>query len=266
MIDDILPLIPEHVTYVEPFFGGGAIFWAKIPSEIEVINDINGNVVNFYRVLKTKPKMLTRMIVGTPHSRSEYEKAMKVLRSRDSNVLRRAWAFWMTTQHGFSGGICGWAYGIKKNRNSKVKGKRDFFETNYRMYAERLAKVQIECEDALSVIERYDSANTFFYIDPPYVGAFMNHYRGYKFKDFRNLIELLKKIKGKFILSIGDVGAEIVRKMQVDWIELCFVKQMCAPLKRDKVEARMEYVFMNFDHKNDFNLTLFDGVEDAKWI
>ncbi|MDT8337183.1 MAG: DNA adenine methylase [Candidatus Izemoplasmatales bacterium] len=69
MIKDILPLIPKHKLYVEPFFGGGAVFWAKEKSNTEVINDVNMNIVNFYEVLKHSYFELRKKIEATPHSR-----------------------------------------------------------------------------------------------------------------------------------------------------------------------------------------------------
>ena len=69
MLKHILPIIPTHKVYVEPFFGGGAVFWAKEQSEIEVINDYNGNVVNFYEQLKTNFKELKNLVDATPYSR-----------------------------------------------------------------------------------------------------------------------------------------------------------------------------------------------------
>lgn len=68
----IISKIPEHTTYCEPFLGGGAVFWQKQPSKVEIINDLNGEVVNFYRVLKTQFPELQERIQATPHSRQCY--------------------------------------------------------------------------------------------------------------------------------------------------------------------------------------------------
>lgn len=94
MLNDILPLIPEHSIYVEPFFGGGAVFWAKEPVKCEIINDVNGNITNFYEVLKHDFFKLREKIEATLHSRDIYKKALVVyelpwLFER----VERAWAF-----------------------------------------------------------------------------------------------------------------------------------------------------------------------------
>lgn len=113
MIGDILPLIPEHKIYVEPFFGGGAVFWAKEPSEAETINDVNMNIVNFYEVLKHDYFNLRRKVESTLHSRETYKKAMIVydcpwLFAEDPVI--RAWAFWVVANQGFATMIGTWGY------------------------------------------------------------------------------------------------------------------------------------------------------------
>jgi DNA adenine methylase len=78
MAQHILPLIPKHRIYTEPFFGGGAIFFSKEQSEVEIINDLNGEVVNFYRVITTDFWRLNELIQSTLLSREQYEEAMVI--------------------------------------------------------------------------------------------------------------------------------------------------------------------------------------------
>ena len=90
----LLPLIPEHRLYCEPFFGGGALYFAKEPSKVEVINDKNGEVVNFFEQLKWHPKKLKGLIGATLHSRGQYQEAELMYRHpRLFSALQRAWAF-----------------------------------------------------------------------------------------------------------------------------------------------------------------------------
>ena len=79
LTERILSMIPKHRIYCEPFFGGGAVFFAKIPAEIEVINDTNGELINFYRVLKTDYKKLNKEIKGTLHSKEEHQTAEVIM-------------------------------------------------------------------------------------------------------------------------------------------------------------------------------------------
>lgn len=200
MARHILPLIPQHKIYTEAFFGGGAIFFMKEPSEVEVINDINGEIVNFYRIITTDFWRLNELIQGTLHSREQYEEAMVVYNyPKLFDPVKRAWAFWILTNQGYVCKIGSWGY--DKEGSSMVKrldSKKIEFDRTIRT---RLERTQIECNDALKVIESRDSEHTFHYIDPPYSGSNMGHYSGYTDDDFFKLLELLDRISGKFLLS-----------------------------------------------------------------
>ena len=195
----ILPLIPDHRMYCEPFFGGGAVFFSKKPSESEVINDINGEAVNFYRVVQTDFNALEKEIKATLHSRQLYYDALKIYRnSKEHSDLKRAWAFWTLTNQGFSRQIGSWGY---DNTNIITKAQVNKRENFTRIYAERLKTAQVECKDAIKVILRCDSKTTFHYCDPPYFNSDMGHYKGYTEEDFETLLKTLHKLKGKFLLS-----------------------------------------------------------------
>ena len=104
MLKHILTLVPEHKIYIEPFFGGGSLFWAKEPAKCEVINDVNMNLVNFYQVLKNNGAALEMKIKETLHSRETYKKAMLIYDCpwlfADDPVIR-AWAMYVVTNQGF---------------------------------------------------------------------------------------------------------------------------------------------------------------------
>lgn len=200
MINDILPLIPKHEQYVEPFFGGGAVFFAKKPSPHEVINDTLDCAITFYRVLKTRFPELQSMIQATLHSESEYKRAKELLNSEDD--LLKAWAFFALSCLCFSSDMsAGFAQGIRSNTSncaSVTKNKRDNFT---KKYSDRLERTEIFCRDALEIIKLKDTPDTFFYIDPPYVSSDCGHYKGYTTEHFTQLLDLLITIKGKFLLS-----------------------------------------------------------------
>lgn len=202
MLPDLLPRIPEHTLYCEPFLGGGALFWAKDPSRIEVINDMNGELINFYRVVQTRKAQLDMLIAGTLHSQAEYEDACTIYRFPHLfDEVRRAWAIWVGFSQSYSSSIGnGFAFDKTEQRTAK---KVDFARTRFASapYAERLERVTIECGDALAVIKRHDSKDSFFYLDPPYPGTDQGHYCGYSFEDFERLLKRLESLKGKFLLS-----------------------------------------------------------------
>ena len=199
LVDEILPLIPKHKLYVEPFLGGGAVFFAKPKSSAEVINDIDGRVTNFYRVVQTKYDELALMIKGTAHSEIEYKRAKEILKSGNGTDVELAWAFWVQTNMSFGGKLfSGFAYDRYSMSSLRIANKRDSFTEKY---AKRLREVTIFQRDAVEVIRMMDSEDTFFYCDPPYISSDQGHYKGYTQDDFTKLLETLSRIKGKFLLS-----------------------------------------------------------------
>lgn len=238
MLKYILPLIPKHEIYVEPFVGGGAVYWAKEPSAVEVINDTSGEVVNFYHILQTKFRMLLREVQTTLHSRGQFHHAKVIYQYPELfTPLKRAWAFWMLSCQSYSSSLgCGWRY---------VKGVKVVRDTNNRRKAikkelvARLQGTQIECRDALKVIETWDSPNAFFYLDPPYYNANMGHYDGYTLGDFTNLLHRLSKMKGKFLLSSypSDILTEFTKKYGWKTFEVHRALGMRKEGDRKKVEV-----------------------------
>ena len=200
LLKHILPLIPKHKIYVEPFFGGGAVFFAKEPAKVEVINDHNAMVVNFFEQLKTNFDELKEMIDATPYSRTVYKKAMTIYEVPIIfSPKYRAWAFWVATLQGFANQIGSWHSSNKHGKEAgNIANRRIAFT---RDLSDRLSRTQIESKDAVSLIKSLDSPDTFFYVDPPYVGAHQGHYGGYTQEHFNQLLEALANIKGKFLLS-----------------------------------------------------------------
>jgi DNA adenine methylase len=198
---EILPLLPDHHLYCEPFAGGGAVLFAKKPSEIEVMNDTNGELINFYKVVKTQFGKLQKEIRSTLHSRGLHLKARFIYANPDlfSNI-ERAWAIFIMAHQSYSSILDStWSCGVKQHTSEKkFQSKKESFVKEYSM---RLERVQLECRDALEVIATRDSATTLFYCDPPYFNSNMGHYGGYTRDNFEELLALLSKIKGKFLLS-----------------------------------------------------------------
>jgi DNA adenine methylase len=197
----ILGLIPEHRIYCEPFLGGAAIFFAKEPSKVEVINDTNGEIINFYEVLKRDFTALEKEVAISLHSRKMHGHARVIYQTPELfGRIKRAWAIWMLANSSYGCMLDG-GFGydrITGGITKKLANKRLNFTGGY---AARLQNAQIECCDALKIIRSRDSADAFFYCDPPYVGPDQGHYDGYAQEDFDSLLGLLESIKGKFLLS-----------------------------------------------------------------
>lgn len=203
LADKIISMIPTHRIYCEPFFGGGAVFFKKQKSYLEVINDKNDRLITFYRQAATNFDELSEKINNTLCSESDYYKAKDYYNGRvpagDSDV---AWAVFLITNGSFSGSMHGgwkWCNGSSGSHTGVfMRNKRAEFNESLK---NRLQDVQISCRDALSVIKQRDTKDTFFYLDPPYPGCTQGHYTGYTHKDLSDLLEALASIKGKFILS-----------------------------------------------------------------
>jgi DNA adenine methylase len=196
----ILSLIPEHRLYCEPFFGGGAVFFAKSPAKVEIINDSNGELINFYRVIKHDFNALEKEISVSLHSRRQHDQAWVIYRNPDLfDPVKRAWAIWMLASSSYGSELDSiYMYDRKGSLSKKIDNKRQNFSE---IFAERLRCVQIENCDAIRIIKSRDVSDGFFYLDPPYVGTDQGHYDGYTQADFDKLLEILENLKGKFLLS-----------------------------------------------------------------
>lgn len=234
MTQTILQLIPNHEVYTEAFFGGGAIFFAKQPVKSEVINDNNNLVVNFYEVVQTDFENLKTKIENTPFSRTTYCVAYTMYRMPHLfSKLNLAWAFYVTTNMGFSAQIGSWAYDKYGNRNRVFQNKKMQFTDSI---FDRLQFTEIECNDACKVIASRDSEKAFHYVDPPYIDMDQGHYKGYTRENFQKLLETLSNLKGKFLLSSysSDILTEYTAKN--NW----YTKTVEKPLVASKAKTGMK--------------------------
>src|SRR5262245_60457083 len=168
----LLPLIPAHRIYVEPFGGAASMLLAKEPSPVEVYNDLNSGLVNFFRVLRDarKFKRLQFLSSLTPYSREEYYWARDTWEGCSSPVDRAH--RWFTVARMSFGGMFGKSWGFTVHSSCRgvsqtVSRYLSAIESLPQIHA-RLMIVQIEHRDALDVINTYDSPETFFFLDPPY--------------------------------------------------------------------------------------------------
>lgn len=225
MADWIISQFPVHKTYVEPFGGGAAVLLAKPPSQVEVYNDLDSEVVNLFRVLRDPEQrlQLAEQIDLTPFSRAEFVEAYL-----DTDCpVEKARRLIVRAQMGF-----GSAGATKGSTGFRMAGGR---QKNYEIdlwnnYSQRLAiaairlkKVLIENRDYREVIDQFDSADTLFFVDPPYVRSTRNAktltYQC-EMTDGQHveLLELLNQVKGKVILSGYD--CELYNKHLAGWKKL----------------------------------------------
>jgi len=205
MSKNIIPLIPKHTVYVEPFAGGAAIFfrkpWPKVANTDtyrEVLNDTNKQIVNFYQQLRDNGEALALACELTPYSRVECKEARKL--TGDSLEDARRWFANISMSFAYIANK-GWGTGVF-HMNPAVTFQNS--AANLYECARRLRGVHIECDDAINVIKRWDSPQTFFYCDPPYPGTSQGHYDGYTSEDFDALVSALDSAQGSFLLSCYD--------------------------------------------------------------
>ena len=233
----IIALIPEHVTYVEPFAGGAQVFFHKPRSKTEVLNDLDDEIVNFLRVCQRHPQELTRLLRWLPAARRvfDWHDQQPIEQLTD---IERALRFFYLQKNCWSG-----------LRNRKTFHYSVTKPSNYRPWllphrlqavAERLDGVQIEHSSYEQVLSRYDRDTTFFYCDPPYVGIDL-YQHNFTDHQFAELAQRLAGLKGRFLLSINDCAKAR------DW----FGRFSCLPITFRYTATRQprqsqELLFANF--------------------
>lgn len=247
LVSTILKIIPKHQMYVEPFVGGAAVFFSKPASEMEVLNDTNKELINFYRVAQNDFVSLEKEIRITLHSRDLHRKASVIYNHPDMfSEVKRAWALWVLSSQSFSAIVDGsWGYDKSKNTTTKkITNKRTGFSEEY---AVRLQNVQIEAADALYIIRSRDTSETFFYCDPPYYNSDCGHYDGYSIEDFEALLKLLSAVKGKFLLS--SYPSELLKKYTKvnNWQTLKVEQTVSVNAKSGYLKRKEEVFTANYD-------------------
>lgn len=201
LAETISRLIPKHRTYVEPFFGAGHVFFRKGLSPVEVLNDIDGELITFFRVCQSHPEEFLRCIELHLPSRKWFE----ILLKSDPTTLtdiNRAVRFYFLNKNCFGGKAVGQNYGY--GISAPPRFSPSTLPEIIRAVHGRLAKTQIECLPYQEILKRYDSPETFFYLDPPYWLPHDYYEHNFRESDFRALNEHLHKLTGRFILSLND--------------------------------------------------------------
>lgn len=199
----IISFFPKHTHYVEPFGGAANVLLIKEPSKMETYNDLNFQIFNFFRVLREKPSELLQQIKLTPWSRSEYEYCLDEIEVVNpiESARRLFFRIWMN----FHGAV----KATKGNWRRQKFGNRpitaDIRLDNLLQASERLQTVQLENRDAFQLIREFDSPETLFYLDPPYIFSTRTMSKAYSNEmtdqNHREFAELLYNVKGFVILS-----------------------------------------------------------------
>lgn len=204
--DWVIGYFPKHHSYLEPFFGSGGVFFKKERSNIETVNDLDGEVVNLFECIKTDPERLARSVFFTPYSLQIYDKTYsgEVLEDPFDRAVR--FLTRCNMGHGFrtTGGRVGWKNDrCGRERAYAAKAWADIPETIIEV-GERLRGVQIECSPAAKLIARFNSPDVLIYCDPPYLLSTRRR-KQYRFEmtedDHLELLDVVKRHKGPVLIS-----------------------------------------------------------------
>lgn len=245
--EQLANMIPLHHSYVEPYFGSGALLFNKPPSDIETVNDLDSDVTNLFKCIQKDADRLAMLIVTTPYSREIYDRQFEITEGavcidpyeRAAGFLVKCWQ-----GHGFR------TNGFKVGWKNDVQGRESAYALRNWYYlpgwitdiAERLRMVQIENKPALEVIERFNYGNVFMYIDPPYL---LNTRHGKQYmhemtdSDHEELLRTLLRSRAKIMIS--GYESDMYNDYLGSWQKAYF--QSCA----EHNGTRLEVVWMNYE-------------------
>ncbi|EJV0878638.1 DNA adenine methylase [Salmonella enterica] len=197
----ILPLFPKHTCYVEPFCGAAALYFLKDSSRVEVINDVNGELVNLYRVVKHHLEEFVRQFKWALVSRQIY-KWLQVTPEETLTDIQRAARFYYLQKQAFGGKVADHTFGTSTTSAPRFNLLR--IEEELSLAHLRLARTIIEHTDWAKCIERYDRPHTLFCCDPPYWGT-EGYGVDFPLVEYERMAQLATSMQGKMIISVNDI-------------------------------------------------------------
>lgn len=250
-LDWLLPLLPECHHYCEPFGGSAAVLLNRPPSPVETYNDMDGEVVNFFRVLRDQKDRLVEAIGLTPFSREEFYIACQPVPA-SASALERARRFFVRARQVRTGlaqtaSLGRWA-NCKNTSRSGMSGVVSRWLGSVESLpeiAERLMRVQVENRPALEVIELYDAPTTLFYCDPPYAHATRGDAKAYGYEmtdvEHRRLAKLLRAVQGR--VAVSGYHGDLYDELFAGWRVIEATAKACHSVKSE----RQEVLWVNYD-------------------
>lgn len=244
MADWIVSMFPEHHSYLEPFFGSGAVFFNKPRSHIETVNDLDGNVVNLFEWIRKDPERLAHEIYYTPYARQVYEDAFSAV---PEDSFEKAVNFYVRLNmgHGFrtTGEKVGWKNDVQGRERSYASQDWCNLPEKIMQAAERLRGVQIDNRPALDLIPRFNFKDVLIYCDPPYMLR-TRHGKQYRYEmgdddEHKALLDVLLKHKGPVVIS--GYETELYDNKLAGWncYETTAYSQVCS--------KKREVLWINYD-------------------
>ena len=238
----IISHFPKHHSYLEPFFGSGAVLFNKQKSNIETVNDLDDDVINFFECIRCDPERLARELYFIPYARKVYDQAYE--ETDDPFEKARNFCIRLNQGHGFrtTGEKVGWKNDVNGRERAYAVSDWNILPSKIMKAAERLKEVQIEHSDAVKLIKRFQGQNVLIYCDPPYLlGTRRKGLYKHEMTDGQHeeLLKALIKSKAKICLSAYD--NEMYNDMLRGWVtdEKSTIAQMGL--------HRTEKIYMNYD-------------------
>lgn len=219
--DFILRHMPRHHSYLEPFFGSGAVLFHKLPAPIETVNDINDDVVNLFRVVQTKADVLAEAVAGLPYARRVYEASLQS--NPEASDVERAARFltmvWQSYGTRANGSACGWKKDVAGRESAYAVRNWNRLPSWIVAAQARLKQVQFEHKDALQLIRQFNHPKVLIYCDPPYMLSTRRCRANYRHEmddaAHEELLDVLNRHRGVVMLS-GYANELYDAKLQ-DW-------------------------------------------------
>lgn len=249
-LDWLLPLLPQCHHYCEPFAGSAAVLFNREPSPVETYNDLDGEVVNFFRVLRVQREELIQAIGLTPFSREEFYLSLST-NGRPISNLERARRFFVLARQARTGlaqtaSLGRWA-NCKNTSRAGMSGVVSRWLGSVEALPDialRLLRVQIENRPAIEVIKLYDHPGTLFYCDPPYVHSSRGDTKAYRFEmadsEHRELARALGRCEGK--VAVSGYRCELMDELYEKWRRGDAPPKLCHSIKK----LRKEALWMNY--------------------
>lgn len=262
-LDFILPNLPDTHEYVEPFGGSATVLLSRDPSPVETYNDIDEDVVTFFRVLREDREELVDKLEQTPYSRREFMDSIDAMGNDSLEPVEQARLFFVRAAQVYSGlaqrATPGrWSYNVTNSREgqSGVVSAWESRISRLEAVADRLRRVQLECSPALKVIDRFDSPDALFYCDPPYPpDARGDEGKGTKdqtaygtelsARDHKELADVLHSVEGK--VAISSYRTDLYEYLYGDWFETVADAKQIHTKHTAEPEDRREVLYTNYD-------------------
>lgn len=241
----IIRRFPPHKCYVEPFGGAAHVIAQKTPVDVEVYNDIDEAVVNFLLVANTRTEELIKALDAIPYSRALYEKWKREEPPKDE--LARAVRFFYLNRSGIAKGNAdeGYCTNTGWRHSHSTNTARAYYNAVQliREFSKRMKNVMIDNRDFREIIRVYDSPNTLFYVDPPYIGRERYYAGNFTEKDHRDLAYMLNHIQGKAVVSYYD--DPLLLELYPNWRRETY--QAARQVVNGKNNTAQELILLNFD-------------------